>query len=105
MRHRRFTLFWSARGTSSVAFQMMAVAIGWQIQDDGATIRRSAGGADWRRGNDRCCVVMDAIVSGFAGNQVAGRMRRFSWLKRQGKLRYNTRLAGKVRCGLNALFS
>src|SRR3981189_461710 len=31
MRHRPFTLFWSARGMSSVAFQMMSVAIGWQI--------------------------------------------------------------------------
>ncbi|MDN7176700.1 MFS transporter [Caballeronia sp. SEWSISQ10-4 2] len=31
MRHRPFALFWSARGMSSVAFQMMSVAIGWQI--------------------------------------------------------------------------
>jgi MFS family permease len=31
MRHRPFALFWSARVMSSVAFQMMSVAIGWQI--------------------------------------------------------------------------
>ncbi|AME24131.1 MFS transporter [Burkholderia sp. PAMC 26561] len=31
MRHRPFALFWSARAMSSVAFQMMSVAIGWQI--------------------------------------------------------------------------
>ncbi|KNE76408.1 MFS general substrate transporter [Candidatus Burkholderia crenata] len=28
---------------------------------------------DWRRRNDRRCVAMDAIVSGFTGDQVAGR--------------------------------
>jgi MFS family permease len=31
MRHRPFALFWSARVMSSIAFQMMSVAIGWQI--------------------------------------------------------------------------
>jgi len=31
MRHRPFALFWSARVMSSVAFQMMSVAIGWQV--------------------------------------------------------------------------
>lgn len=31
MRHRPFALFWSARVLSSMAFQMMSVAIGWQI--------------------------------------------------------------------------
>jgi MFS family permease len=31
MHHRPFALFWSARVMSSVAFQMMSVAIGWQI--------------------------------------------------------------------------
>jgi MFS family permease len=31
MRHRPFALFWSARVLSSVAFQMMSVAIGWQV--------------------------------------------------------------------------
>lgn len=31
MRHRPFALFWTARVMSSVAFQMMSVAIGWQV--------------------------------------------------------------------------
>jgi MFS family permease len=31
MRHRPFALFWSARVMSSAAYQMMSVAIGWQI--------------------------------------------------------------------------
>src|ERR1700761_3290380 len=31
MRHRPFALFWAARVMSSVAFQMLSVAIGWQI--------------------------------------------------------------------------
>jgi MFS family permease len=31
MRHRPFALFWSARVMSSGAYQMMSVAIGWQI--------------------------------------------------------------------------
>jgi MFS family permease len=31
MRHRPFALFWGGRVMSSVAFQMMSVAIGWQV--------------------------------------------------------------------------
>ncbi|MCK6452279.1 MAG: MFS transporter [Alphaproteobacteria bacterium] len=33
MRHRPFLLFWCARVASTVAFQMQAVAIGWQLYD------------------------------------------------------------------------
>jgi MFS family permease len=33
LRHRPFTLFWLARTTTSAAYQMLAVAVGWQIYD------------------------------------------------------------------------
>src|SRR6185369_16238689 len=31
LRHKPFKLFWCARVSSSIAFQMQAVAVGWQI--------------------------------------------------------------------------
>src|SRR5215213_474629 len=31
LRHRSFVLFWSARVCSAVAFQMVGVAMGWQM--------------------------------------------------------------------------
>ncbi len=33
LRHRPFTLFWSARGFGSIAYQIQGVAIGWQVYD------------------------------------------------------------------------
>ncbi len=38
------------------------------------------GGADRRRGNDRRCAALDAIVSGFASDEIAGRVMRFGGL-------------------------
>src|SRR5882672_8138023 len=33
MRHRSFVLFWCARTSTTGAFQMLAVAVGWQLYD------------------------------------------------------------------------
>jgi MFS family permease len=33
LRHRPFTLFWLARLSTTIAFQMQAVAVGWQVYD------------------------------------------------------------------------
>src|SRR5258708_39149440 len=33
LRHRSFVLFWGARTSTSGAYQMQAVAIGWQLYD------------------------------------------------------------------------
>jgi hypothetical protein len=57
---------------------MMPVAIGWQIQDVAGLFGAVPAVLIGARGNDRYCATLDAIVSGFAGNQLAGRMRRFS---------------------------
>ena len=33
LRHRSFVLFWCARPSTTGAYQMLAVAVGWQIYD------------------------------------------------------------------------
>ena len=33
MSHRPYVLFWCARVLATIAFQMMAVAVGWQIYE------------------------------------------------------------------------
>src|SRR5256885_17018006 len=33
LRHRSFVLFWCARTSTTGAFQMLAVAVGWQMYD------------------------------------------------------------------------
>src|SRR4029077_9112696 len=33
LRHRSFVLFWCARTSTSGAYQMQAVAVGWQLYD------------------------------------------------------------------------
>src|SRR5882672_1343947 len=33
MRHRSFVLFWCARTSTTGAYQMLAVAVGWQLYD------------------------------------------------------------------------
>src|SRR2546430_12880100 len=33
LRHRSFVLFWLARTSTNGAFQMLAVAVGWQLYD------------------------------------------------------------------------
>ncbi len=33
LRHRPFTLYWTARSLTTIAFQMQSVAVGWQVYD------------------------------------------------------------------------